>query len=112
MFPSLRTSLFKMVKTVIACNWVVSRVTEEDLKQYVQTGVLAKKEDIHLRVLGLGNPPGPKEGEVIVFTDHMIRGFTPARLKVLLRCATIFPTSSSRHRTQLGIQSMQLPGPL
>ena len=33
-----------MVKTVTACNWVFSRVTEEDLNEYVQTYVLAKKD--------------------------------------------------------------------
>ena len=66
-----------MTKTFIACNLASSRVTEEDLNNFVETGVLAKKDDIHYRVPGTENPPEPKEGEVIVFTDHMIRGFTP-----------------------------------
>ena len=66
-----------MGKTVTACNWVVSRVTEEDLNEYVQTGVLAKKDVIHWRVPGTETPPEPKDGEVIVFTDHMIRDFSP-----------------------------------
>ena len=55
-----------MVKTVTACNWVVSRVTEEDLEEYVQTGFLAKKEAIHWRVPGNETHPEPKDGEVVV----------------------------------------------
>lgn len=66
-----------MTKTFTSWNWVASRVTEEDLNNFVQTGVLAKKDDIHWRVPVTENPPEPKEGEVIVFTNHMIRGFSP-----------------------------------
>ena len=66
-----------MGKTVTACNWVVSRVTEEDLNVYVQTGVLAKKEVIHWRVPGNEARPEPKDGEVVVFMDHMDRSFSP-----------------------------------
>ena len=66
-----------MTKTITSCNWVASRVIEEDLNDFVQTCVLAKKDVIHWRVPGTENPPEPKEGEVIIFTDHMIRGFTP-----------------------------------
>ena len=40
-------------------------------------GVLAAKNVIHWRVPGTESTPDPKEGEVIVFTDHMLRGFTP-----------------------------------
>ena len=66
-----------MGKTVTACNWVISRVSGIDLNEYVQTGVLAKKDVIHWRVPGTETPPEPKDGEVIVFTDHMLRGFSP-----------------------------------
>ena len=34
-----------MAKSYTACNWVPSRVTEEDLNNFVATGSLAKKED-------------------------------------------------------------------
>ena len=70
-----------MGKTVTACNWVVSRVTKEDLNEYVQTCVLAKKDAIHWRVPGTETPPAPKDGEIIVFTDHMLRGFSPPSSK-------------------------------
>ena len=37
----------KMAESFYACNWVPSRVTEEQLNGCVATGALAKKEDIH-----------------------------------------------------------------
>ena len=66
-----------MAKQFYACNWVPSRVTEEQLTGYVVTGALASKETIHWRVPGLENPPEPQDGEVVVFTDHLNRGFSP-----------------------------------
>ena len=85
-----------MAKTVTACNWVVSRVAEEDLNEYVQTGVLAKKDVIHWRVPGTETPPEPKDGEVIVFTDHMLRGFSPPGSKFF---RDVLHFSSSIHKT-------------
>ena len=70
-----------MTKTITSCNWIASRVTEEDLNDFIQTGVLANKDAIHLRVPGTENPPEQKEGEVIVFTNHMLPGFTPPSSK-------------------------------
>ena len=66
-----------MAKSFYACNWVPSRVTEEQLNGCVATGALAKKEVIHWRAPGPKNPPEPKDGEVIVFVDHLGRGFSP-----------------------------------
>jgi hypothetical protein len=66
-----------MTKTVTSCNWVTSRVTEQTLNEHVQVGILAAKNVIHWRVTGNETTPDPKEGEVVVFTDHMLRGFTP-----------------------------------
>ena len=66
-----------MAKTYTACNWVPSLVTEEDLNNFVATGSLAKKEDIHWRVSIEENPPKPKDGEVIVFGDHLSQRFSP-----------------------------------
>ena len=60
-----RRNLFpEMAKTYTSRNWVKSRVTEEDLNNYVAAGALAKKEDIHWRAPGDEVPPQPKEGEV------------------------------------------------
>ena len=40
-------------------------------------GTLPKKNEIRWRVPGLENPPSPREGEVVVFADHIGRGFKP-----------------------------------
>ena len=66
-----------MAKQFYACNWVPSRVTEEQLNGCVATDTLAKKEVIHWRAPGPENPPEPKDGEVIVFVVHLGRGFSP-----------------------------------
>jgi hypothetical protein len=66
-----------MTKTITSCNWVVSTVTEETLNEYVKEGILAAKNVIHWRAPGREAIPAPKEGEVIVFADHMLRGFSP-----------------------------------
>ena len=66
-----------MAKTYTSYNWVKSRITEADLNSHVVTGGLAKKEYIHWRAPGDEVPPQPKDGELIVFTDHLGRGFSP-----------------------------------
>ena len=43
----------------------------------VKIGTLPKKNEIRWRVLGPENPPIPREGEVVVFADHIGRGFKP-----------------------------------
>ena len=66
-----------MAKQFYACNWIPSRVTKEQLNGCVATGALASKQIIHWRVPGPENPPEPKDGEVIVFADHLSQGFSP-----------------------------------
>ena len=79
-----------MAKQFYACNWVPSRVTEEQLTGYVVTGALASKETIHWRVPGLENPPEPQDGEIVVFTDHLNRGFSPPGSKFFRDVLTSF----------------------
>ena len=67
----------EMAKQFCSCNWVPSRVTEAQLAGCVATSALANKDTIHWRVPGPEFPPEPQDGEVIVFADHLIRGFTP-----------------------------------
>ena len=50
-----------MGKTVTAYKWVISQVTKEELNEYVQIGILAKKDVIHWRVSGIETPLEPKE---------------------------------------------------
>ena len=66
-----------MSKQFYACNWAPSRVTEEQLNGMVRIGTLPKKNEIRWRVPGPENPPTPKQGEVVVFIDHIGRGFKP-----------------------------------
>ena len=66
-----------MTKTVTSCDWVPSIVTEAMLEDYVKIGFLPAEDVIHWRA---PNPeeakPQPQASEVIVFTDHMNRGFS------------------------------------
>ena len=70
-----------MAKQFYACNWAPSRVTEEQLDGCVRTGALSKQSEIHWRVPGPENPPTNKDGEVVIFFDHMSRGFKPSGSK-------------------------------
>ena len=66
-----------MAKQVYECNWVPSHVTESQLDDLVLIGALDSKDTIHWRVPEDQCPPTPQEGEVMVFADHMARGFKP-----------------------------------
>ena len=66
-----------MAKQFYSCNWAPSQVTEEQLNGMVKIGTSPKKNEIRWRVPGLENPPTPKQGEVVVFVDHIGRGFKP-----------------------------------
>ena len=70
-----------MAKQFSSCNWVPSRIKEEQLTGYVLTGALAKKDVIHWRVPGPECPLEPQDGEVVVFMQHLDRGFSPPRIK-------------------------------
>ena len=65
-------------KAPTTCNWVKSIVTDSTLDDFVKTGYLPKKEVMPYRAPHPDEEiPQPKDGEVVVFTDHMNRGFTP-----------------------------------
>ena len=73
----------KAAKAPGTCNWVPSTVTKSKLAEFVKSGHLPKREVMSYRV---PNPseeiPQPKDGEVVVFTDHMSRGFAPPGSKL------------------------------
>ena len=71
-----------MAKQFVACNWAPSRITEDDLTNAASIGILGPKEVLHWRAPGDECPPTPKEGEVIVFFDHLARGFSPPDSKL------------------------------
>ena len=65
-------------KQPTSCNWVKSIVTDSTLEDFVKTGYLPKKDVMSYRAPDpTEEKHQPKEGEVIVFTDHMNRGFSP-----------------------------------
>jgi len=65
-------------KTMTTCNWVPSTVIESTLKDFVTVGYLLEKSVMHYRAPDPAKErPQPKDGEIIVFTDHMTRGFSP-----------------------------------
>ena len=65
-------------KTPTVCNWVPSIVTEDTLKDFVTVGYLPEKSVMSYRAPDPAKEkPQPKDGEIIVFTDHMNRGFSP-----------------------------------
>ncbi|KAE8802251.1 hypothetical protein D1007_22130 [Hordeum vulgare] len=65
-----------MSKTSIY-NWAPSQVSEELLQNYVNQSLLSSKELIRWRVPQGETHPNPNEGEVMVFIDHLLRGFSP-----------------------------------
>ena len=69
----------KAHKAPVTCNWVKSNVTESILSDFVKSGHLPKTKEV--MSYHAPNPseekPQPKKGEVIVFTNHMNRGFAP-----------------------------------
>lgn len=68
----------KATKAPVTCNWVQSTVTKSKLPEFVKSGHLPKKEVMFYHAPDPSEEkPQPKEGEVIVFTDHMSRGFAP-----------------------------------
>ena len=65
-------------KTPTICNWVPSTITEDRLKEFFLIGFLPSKSVMSYRAPDPEEErPNPKDGEVIVFTDHMNRGFSP-----------------------------------
>ena len=65
-------------KPPTSCNWVKSIITDSTLDDFVKTGYLPKKEVMSYRAPEPAEKiPQPKAGEVIIFTDHMNRGFSP-----------------------------------
>ena len=66
-----------MSKAPTSCYWEASQVSELMLNEYVDMGVLPAKEIVHWWVPGPETIPQPGEGEVVIFTDHLLRGFSP-----------------------------------
>ena len=98
-----------MAKQFYACNWAPSRVTEEQLNGMVNIGTLPKKNWDLMASSRNKESSYPKAGWGSGLCRPHRPWFQTARVEVFPRCSCQFPTPSSRYRTQLGVQSMQLP---
>ncbi|XBI56525.1 hypothetical protein VPH35_038099 [Triticum aestivum] len=68
----------KAPKASITCNWMKSNVTNETLADFVKSGYLPKKDVMSYRAPDPSEErPQPKDWEVVIFADHMSRGFAP-----------------------------------
>ena len=64
-------------KNTLEANWMRSQMTELRLQEMEKTGMLPSREEIQWRAPGEETRPQPREGEVVVFADHITRGFRP-----------------------------------
>lgn len=64
-------------RTTVEANWAKSYVTLKKLNKMVADGILPPQDEIKWRAPGEETRPEPKEGEIIVFADHVTRGFRP-----------------------------------
>ncbi|SPT16016.1 unnamed protein product [Triticum aestivum] len=81
----------KAPKAPITCNWMRSIVTDDTLANFVKTGYLPKKEVMSYRAPDPSEErPQPRDGEVVIFADHMSRGFAPPGSKFFREVLNFF----------------------
>ena len=74
--------LFFVVMVVISkCNWLPTKIDDATLEKFVKSGHLDSKEVIGWRTAPGELIPNPADGEVVIFTDYLERGFKPRRSK-------------------------------
>jgi hypothetical protein len=59
------------------CNWEGSWVDEDFLESLTARGLLPPKDQCEWRAAGEEVIPDPQPGEVVIFTEHVERGFKP-----------------------------------
>lgn len=64
-------------KRATLANWAKSTMSELRFEELVKAGLLPSMAEIRWRALEEETRPQPDKGEVIVFTDHLTRGFRP-----------------------------------
>ena len=90
-----------MSKTT-TCNWASSRVTKLVLDNLVTQGKLSAQDVVSWRAPEAENPPQPGQGEIVVFVDHIQRGFSPPGSKFLRDFLNFFDL----HLQDIGPNSM------
>ena len=79
------------VQTCALPIWVPSIVTNSKLAEFVKSGHLPKKDVMSYRAPDPSEEKHhPKAGEVIIFTDHMSRGFAPPGSKFFREVLNFF----------------------
>lgn len=63
------------------CNWLRSQVSTLVLDDLIGQGLLPAQGVISWPVAVEESSPQPDQGEVVVFIDHLHRGFSPPELK-------------------------------
>ena len=77
------TLLLCSMGTVFKSDWLPTKVNDTILADYVKTGNLDPQNVIGW-CTGFGEDlPNPKEGEIVVFVEHLERGFKPPGSKFL-----------------------------
>src|SRR6266566_3297771 len=59
------------------CNWVRSQESKLTLDKLVSQGFLPARKEIEWHAPKEESYPQPRQGEVIIFVDHLRRGFRP-----------------------------------
>ena len=91
---------------VFKSDWLPTKVNDAILEDYVKTGNLDPQDVIGWRT-GLGEEiPNPKEGEIVVFVQHL------EWIKIPQRCHDLYECPPPRSRAQLDKQSMPVPSVL
>ena len=62
-------------RRTISANWGRSTLSQETLEEYEQSGLISSS--IKWRAAGEEVEPTPATGEVVVFGEHLFRGFSP-----------------------------------
>ena len=64
-------------RPTLEANWSNSWVSDALLKEMETEGILPPQSEIAWRAPGKETRPQPQAGEVVVFADHITRGFRP-----------------------------------
>ena len=62
-------------RRTISANWGRSILSQETIKEYQLTGLIPSNIKCH--PAGEEVEPSPATGEVVIFGEHLFRGFTP-----------------------------------
>ena len=68
---------FVVMVSISKCNWLPTKINDAFVEKYVKAGYLDRKEVVGWRTAPGEVTPNPAEGEVVVFVDHLERGFKP-----------------------------------